>query len=138
MRVKLCMRCPYTPLDLAGHYDPDSEIHACARCDGQQDASTNRYPREPYRGPKCATVPNIRGTSPPSVALSATESSVSSGTTPGEPPSVQRSVLAASRPVRRVTADGCFDLIPQPDLGCDERHATMSRSSGFRTKEVAQ
>jgi hypothetical protein len=22
MRVKLCSRCPYSPLDLAGYYDP--------------------------------------------------------------------------------------------------------------------
>jgi hypothetical protein len=134
MRVKLCVRCPYTPWNLADHYDPESEIHACAKCDGPQHASTNHYPREPRRRPKCATVPNIRGKSPPSVALSATESLVSSATTSGEPLSVQRSVLAASRPVRRAIDAGCFHFIPQPDNGCDKRHA----ASRFRTKEIAK
>jgi len=45
-----------------------------------------------------------------SAAPSVTESLVSSGTTPGELPSVQRSALIASRLARRVTADGYFDL----------------------------
>ena len=136
MRVKLCARCPYTPRDLAGHYDPEGELHACARCDGQQDASTNHYPREPYRRQKCATVPNILVTAPPSVALSAPVSLVSTATTPGEPRSAQRSALAASRPVKRATADGCADFRP-PDNGCGENHAATSRSSGFRSKEAA-
>lgn len=123
MRVKLCARCPYTPQDLAGHYDPEGTLYACARCDGGQKVSTNHYPREPYRRPQCATVPNIHGTVQPSVALSATESLVSSATTPGEPPSAQKSALAASRPVKRATADGYVCFIPQPGKGCNERHA---------------
>jgi hypothetical protein len=39
-----------------------------------------------------------------------TESLVSSGTTPVELASVQRSALRASRPARRATADGYADL----------------------------
>ena len=138
MRVKLCARCPYTPQDLAGHYDPEGTLYACARCDGGQKVSTDHCPREPHRRPKCATVPNIHGTVQPSVALSATESLVPSATTPGEPPSVQERALAASRPVKRVTADGYVDFIPQPGKGCNERHAPMLRRSEFRSEEVAQ
>jgi len=59
MRVRLCKRCPYTPRDLAGHYDPEGAFHVCAKCDGQQDASTNHYPRKAYRREQCAPVPNI-------------------------------------------------------------------------------
>ena len=42
MRVKLCARCPYTPRDLAGHYDPEGVLHVCATCDGKQEVSA-RY-----------------------------------------------------------------------------------------------
>ena len=42
MRVKVCSRCPYTPRDLADHYDPDGILHACAKCDGEHGA---RMPR---------------------------------------------------------------------------------------------
>ena len=138
MRVKLCARCPYTPRDLTGHYDPDGELYACAKCDGGQEVSTNHYPRRIERRQECATVPTILGTAQPSVARSVTESLVSSATTPGEPPSAQKRALAASRPVERATADGYVDFIPQPGNGCNERHAPTSRSSGFRSKEVAQ
>src|SRR5712675_653445 len=49
MKVKLCSRCPYTPRDLAGHYDPEAAFHVCARCDGEQGMTTNHYPRQTYR-----------------------------------------------------------------------------------------
>jgi hypothetical protein len=139
MRVKLCARCPYAPRDLAGHYDPESELYACAKCGlGQKLSSTNHYPRKTGRKQKCATALNILGMPPPSVALSATESLVSSATTPGEPPSAQKSALAASRPVKRPTTDGYVDFIPQPDKGCNERHAPMFQRSEFRSEDVAQ
>jgi hypothetical protein len=35
MRVKLCTRCPYTPQDLTGHYDPEAALHLGAKCDGE-------------------------------------------------------------------------------------------------------
>jgi hypothetical protein len=41
MRVKLCARCPYTPRDLAGHYDPEATLHVGAKCDGEQEYSPN-------------------------------------------------------------------------------------------------
>jgi hypothetical protein len=137
MRVKLCAQCPYTPRDLAGHYDPEGTLHVCAKCDGQQEASTNHYPREAHRRQKCATVPNIFATAQPSVARSVTESLVSSGTIPGELPSVQRSAPSASRPAGKATADGYAGFTP-PDGSCGERHAEISRRSEFRSKELAQ
>jgi hypothetical protein len=137
MRVKLCARCPYTPRDLAGHFDPEGTLHVCARCDGQQEASTNHYPREANRRQKCATVPNIFATEQPSVARSAMGSLVSSGTIPGELPSVQRSAPSASRPAVRATADGYAGFTPL-DGNRSEHPAKISRASGFPSKEVAQ
>jgi hypothetical protein len=137
MRVKLCATCPYTPRDLASHYDPEAAFHVCARCDGKQGMLTNHYPRQTHRRRKCASVPNIFGAMQRSAAPSATESLVSSGTTPGELPSVQRNALIASRPARRATADGYADFEP-PDHSCSENHAEITHRSGFRNKEAAQ
>jgi hypothetical protein len=136
MRVKLCARCPYTPQDLTGHYDPEAALHACAKCDGEQAMLTNHYPRETRRRRKWATVPNIFGMAQRSAAPSVTESLVSSATTPGELASVQRSALIASRPAVRMTADGYAGFKPH-DNGCSENHAEISVCSGFRNKEAA-
>jgi hypothetical protein len=137
MRVKLCARCPYTPQDLAGHYDSEGTLHVCAKCDGQQEASTNHYPRDAHRRHKCAIVPSIFAMAQPSVARSVTEGLVSSGTIPGAPPSVQKSAPSASRPAGKATADGCAGFTP-PDGSCSGHHAQISRHSDFRIKEVAQ
>ena len=107
MRVKLCARCPYTPQDLTGHYDPEAALHVCAKCDGEHGGSTQHYPRKAYRRRTCSTAPNIFGMAQRSAAPSVTESLVSSGTTPGELPSVQRSASIAPSRARRPTADGC-------------------------------
>jgi hypothetical protein len=137
MRVKLCARCPYTPRDLAGHYDSEGTLHVCAKCDGQHEASTNHYPREAHRRQKCVTVPNIFVTAQRNVARSVTESLVSSGTIPGELPSAQRSAPIASRPAGRTTAGGYPDFTP-PDSSCSERHAAIPRLLELRSKEGAQ
>jgi hypothetical protein len=114
MRVKLCTRCPYTPRDLADHYDPEAALHVCAKCDGEQAMLTNHYPREVHRRRKCATVHNVFEMAQRSGAPSVTESLVSSGTTLGKLPSVQGSAQIASRPARWVIADGYSDFAP-PD-----------------------
>jgi hypothetical protein len=137
MRVRLCSRCPYTPRDLAGHYDPEAVLHVCARCDGEREASTNHYPRKTYRRQKCATVPSIPAMAQRSVARSATESLASSGTTRGEPLSVQESALTASRPAWTATADGYVDFSP-PDNGRGETPAAPFRSSGFNDPHPAE
>jgi hypothetical protein len=112
MRVKLCAKCPYMPRDLAGHYDRESVLHLCAECDGEQEASTNHYPRNAQRRRKCATVLNTLRTTQPSVAQSVMDGLASSDTTPGEPPSVQKLALTDSKPVERTTAD--FYLVSRP------------------------
>ncbi|MEA2914608.1 MAG: hypothetical protein QOJ15_6689 [Bradyrhizobium sp.] len=112
MRVKLCARCPYTPQDLTGHYDPEAALHVCAKCDGEHGGSTQHYPRKAYRRRTCSTAPNIFGMAQRSVAPSVMESLASSGTTPGELPSVQRGALIASRSASRTTADGYADFKP--------------------------
>jgi hypothetical protein len=137
MKVKLCPRCPYTPQDLAGHYDPKGLLHVCAACDGDREATTNHYPRPAHRRQKCATVPNIFGTEQPSIVQSVTERLASSDTIAAEPPSARGSVLTASRPGGRTTADGCVDFKPPPD-NCSKRAAALARSSETRSKEVVQ
>jgi hypothetical protein len=136
MRVKLCSRCPYTPRDLAGHYDPEGAIHVCAKCDGAERASTNCYPRKAGRRQQCVTPPNIPGMVQPSVAQFVTESLASYGTTPGERHSVQGSALTASRHARKVTVDGYVDFTPPDD--CGEPLAAILPGSGFWSKEPAQ
>ena len=107
MRVKLCARCPYTPQDLASHYDPQAALHACAMCDREQDVIVKHYPREPYRRRRCSIVPT--GMTQRSVARSAMENLVLSGTTHAEPPSVQEGALITSKRVGTATVDGCSE-----------------------------
>jgi hypothetical protein len=75
---------------------------------------TKHYPRKAKRRRKCSTAPNIFSMAQRSGAPSVTEGLVSSGTTPGELASVQRSALLASRPAMKATADGYADLT-RPD-----------------------
>jgi hypothetical protein len=76
MRVRPCARCPYTPQDLAGHYDPEAALHVCAPCDGAQEVITRHYHAKPHRRRKCATVPNFFEMAQRSDAPSVTEGSV--------------------------------------------------------------
>ncbi|MDB5640035.1 MAG: hypothetical protein JWP51_4943 [Bradyrhizobium sp.] len=137
MRVKLCSRCPYAPQDVASHYDPEAALHLCANCDIEQGMLTNHYPREAYRRRQCATIPSVLEIAQRSVAQSVTETLVSSGTTPGELPYVQRNASSASRPARTATADGYAGFKP-PDDTCSEDHAEISCRPEFRIKEAAQ
>ena len=137
MGVRLCSRCPYAPRDLAGHYDPEAVLHVCARCDGEREASTNHYPRKTHRRQRCATVPSIPAMAQPSVARSATASLASSGTTRGEPLSVQGSALTASRPAWTATAAGYVDFSP-PDNRRGETPAAIFQSSEFNGPHPAE
>jgi hypothetical protein len=112
--------------ELDGHAGAPPANHTC---DGQQGAGINHYARKGHRRQKCATVPNIPGTAQPGVARSATESLASYGTTAGEPPSVRRSALTASRHASKATADGWVDFTP-PDNGRGETRAVVLRRSG--------
>lgn len=74
MRVKLCARCPYSPQDLADHYDASSSSHLCVRCDGKAAAKLNILIATNGEA-KCATATNALNTvSQARPALSAAES----------------------------------------------------------------
>jgi hypothetical protein len=135
MKVKLCTRCPYAPRDLSGHYDPKAVLHLCAKCDGEQVASTNHYPRKTHRRQECATVFNIDAIAQPSVSRSVREGLAPSDTISGEQPSAPGSAPTDSRLVERTTAD-FYHVFRQPN-GCGDNPAAIPRSSPFRSKEVA-
>jgi len=135
MRVKLCTRCPYTPRDFEGHYDPVAAAHACARCDGEQDRDKLYYPRDSYRRRKCSIFPSILSIPRQSAAPSVAGSSVSSGTIPGDRTSVRGSAPIASSFAGKATADGFTGFEPP---GSERLSLEGNRSSsGSRTKELA-
>jgi hypothetical protein len=137
MRVRLCSRCPYTPSDLADHYDPGAVAHACAKCDGEQDKVKMYYPRESNRRRKCAISPNISMQPQRNAAPCAAANSVSSGTIPGGLHSVQRSALVAPSFVGRATAAGS-ERLKSPDSARGNGPSGLSLLPAFREKEPAQ
>src|SRR5207248_9592391 len=114
MRVKLCNRCPYTPQDLADHYDPAAALYACARCDGEIGIRNTSNSCEAQRRQPCATTFHSISMTPPSGAPFAKDGSASFAITHGEPPCAPKSASIASRPAGRPTAHGCADFAP-PD-----------------------
>jgi hypothetical protein len=46
MHVKLCTRCPYSPKDLASHYDSKAVLHACAQCDSEEATNGTVLPQQ--------------------------------------------------------------------------------------------
>ena len=135
MRVKLCSRCPYRPRDLADHYDPDAALHACAKCDDEVGILNASGPGRAERRRQCSTSLEIISMTTPGVAPFATDVLALSATTPGEPPSVQKSASIASGRAGRTTAIGCADFAP-PDYrvreitGSAPRAACRGREAG--------
>jgi hypothetical protein len=82
-------------------------------------------PTKTHRRDKCAAVLNVFRTTQASGARSATESLASSGTTPGEPLSVQGGAPIDSRFVERMIADFCLKFRP-PNCGCGKNSAAGS------------
>ena len=134
MQVKLCARCPYTPDDLATHYEPTAALHVCAKCDSEEGMINKYDPREAQRRQKCSTAPRTFSTAKRSAARSVTESLVSSGTTLGERRFVQRSALVASRPAGRLTANGYAGFKP-PEHNYSENYAETSCCPAVRDSE---
>jgi hypothetical protein len=83
----------------------------------QQRRNDNWGPREDQRRRQCSTSRKMHGMTRQSAARSVTDRSVSSGTIPGELPSVQRSALNASKAAARRTANGYADFRPPPSWG---------------------
>src|SRR5579863_3486165 len=123
MRVKLCPRCPYSPRDLADHYDIDAALHLCAACDAQYD------PCKTLRRRTCRTR-TIYPTSKASLierraALSVTESSASFAIIDAAGPSVQRGASSVSGCAGRATAGGYgdFELLDEASRGPGPVHS---------------
>src|ERR1700756_4643443 len=98
MRVKLCARCPYTPRDLAHHYDPEALLYACAKCDNEQDQYETEWRRT------CSTRIST-GEANRSVAPSMQGNLASSATIAHEPRSVRKNALINSGRDATTTAD---------------------------------
>ena len=131
MRVRVCNRCPYTPRDLAGHYDAEAVLYACAKCDAISDIHSSCEPDR--RRQWSTTFPSI-STIPPSAAPSATDDLALSAITPGAPLCARGNASNASRPEERPTANGC--AAPP-----DHRHREIPgalRDAAFRSREAAE
>jgi hypothetical protein len=113
MRVKLCARCPYTPRDLAHHYDPKAALYACATCDNEQDPCVNRWRRT------CSTEMYSSSAAEPSAAPFAAESSASSAIIARGPRSVPGSASTTSRHDAIATPDGCGAFASPDGIGED-------------------
>lgn len=133
MQVKLCARCPYTPRDLADHYDSKAELHLCATCDVGYD------PRKSLRRPTCQTrtinPTGNTGLTEFYVAPFAKESSASSAIIAAARPSVQESASSVSRSAGSATAVGYGDFELPED--CTREQAGRSLRSGSSNKEPA-
>ena len=134
MRVRLCNRCPYTPRDLADHYDSAAALYACARCDGEvgilnPSDSWKAKGRQP-----CATAFHTGSTTTqPSAAPFAKDGLAWFAITHGEPPCAPRDASIASSSAGRPTANGCADFAP-PDAHLGEPIG-LCDGSGTRNRE---
>lgn len=133
MQVKLCARCPYTPRDLADHYDPDAALHLCASCDVEYNLC------ELLRRRTCQTrtinATSNTGTTAVHVAPFARESSASFAIIAAAPPSVQENASSVSSSVGCTTPAGYGDFeLPEDGRRDQARSPWRSR---FSDKEPA-
>ena len=132
MRVKLCERCPYTPRDLADHYDSEAARHLCATCDVKYDL------RNTQRRRTCPTTTidsTGTGTAQRYAAPFVTESSASFAIIAAAPHSVRGNASSISGSAGRATANGYGKLEPSENRSGD--HARDSRRSRYPDKEPA-
>jgi hypothetical protein len=116
----------------------EGEINATYPGDNATESRRGATPSQDLQeATKWATILNLLRTARPSIALSVADNLVAAGTTPGEPPSVQRNALTNSGSVERKTEDGYPSSEP-PDNACSGRRAAVSQSAGLRNKVVAQ
>jgi hypothetical protein len=127
MRVKLCATCPYTPRDLADHYDPAATLHLCAGCDVECDL---RKTRRRQTCPITTTNTAVE----PLAALFAREGSASFAIIAAAPLCVPENASSISKSAGRTTAVGYGDFEPPEDGG---DRARRSKRSAFADKESA-
>lgn len=106
MRVKLCATCPYTPRDLANHYDPAAALHLCVACDRRETRRRRTCPTTTINATSTAELP---------VAPFAREGSASFATIAAAPPCVPENASSISRAAGRTTAAGYGDFAPPED-----------------------
>ena len=116
---------------------PRKRTAVCAKCDGQQEASTRHYPRA-HRSKQCVTAIDIPAMAQSSVAPSVTANSALSGTIAAEPRSAQGSARTASRRVVRPTEVGYVSCTPPAETRSGAHQRAISRSSDSWIKETAQ
>src|SRR5215475_11119090 len=125
MRVKLCATCPYTPRDLADHYDPAAALHLCATCDVEYEL------RKTLRRRTCpATTINTISTAAASAAPFVREDSASFAIIGAAPPCVPENASSISRCAGRATAAGYGDFEPPEDSGDHARRSWRSTIPG--------
>jgi hypothetical protein len=130
MRVKLCERCPYTPCDLADHYDPEAARHLCTTCDVEYDL------RKTQRRGTCPTMTtDSTGTAQRYAAPFARESSASFAIIAAAPHSVRGNASSISGSAGRTTASGYGKL--EPSENGSRNHARISWRSRYPDKEPA-
>ncbi len=129
MQVKLCARCPYSPRDLADHYDINAALHLCATYDAEYD------PCETLRRPTCRTrVSNATGKTGLTArhaVPSATESLALFAITAVARPSVQPDASSVSSSAGTATAAGYGDFELPEHRGTDQSASPGARE--FRT-----
>ena len=131
MRVKLCARCPYTPRDLAHHYDPEAGLYACLKCDHEQDLCEIRWRRT------CSTEIETSSAAESSVAPFARESLDSFAITAHEPRCAPKNVSTTSRPDGMPTPDGCGAFARPEGTGAGNA-AWLSLARAFIDQETAR
>ena len=129
MRVKLCARCPYTPCDLAHHYDPDAALYACAKCDSEQEFCEIMWRQQ------CSTEIETSSAAKSSVAPFARESLDSFATIVHELRCAQRNASTTSRPDATPTQDGC-GAFARPDGTGEGNPAWLSLARAFIDQET--
>ena len=130
MRVKLCARCPYTPRDLAPHYDPEAALYACLKCDHEQDLCEIRWRRT------CSTEIETSSAAESSAAPFARESLDSFAITAHEPRCAPKNASTTSRPDGMPTQDGCGALARPEGTGAGNA-AWLSLARAFIDQEAA-
>src|SRR5262249_18032121 len=103
--------CPYTPRDLAHHYDPEAALYACATCDDEQYPWVIRWKRT------CLTEIDSSSAAAPSVAPFATENSALSAIIARGPRSVPENASTTSRRGATTTPDGCGAFASPDNIG---------------------
>jgi hypothetical protein len=133
VQVKLCAQCPYSPCDLAGHYNIDAALHLCATCDAEHDASKTLRRRTCRTRTINATGRN--GQTGLHAVPSAMENLALFATTAVAWPCVQPSASNVSGSAGRTTAAGYGDFELR-EGGSKDQSASLRRSGASENEQA--